>query len=241
MADLTPAEQRDADAKRLEAEIAKLPYDDDIRIIDGELETPEARTARQKAEARDTADQQKLIKQLERDPESTQGTVSYSEGNSPEELAELEARAALTDIERLELDQGFRFGDPDGEAAGTPKATRALICRNPDCSMQGEHIAVHHDTLQPIRCGGLITDPSTGDTRPCGAVLLCDHDTGTSTTTEGTIAAPVKITITKCTKCGTVTDKTEETQPPVNIGDLPYGLIEALGGTPVADADRSTS
>lgn len=143
----------------------------------------------------------------------------------PDDLAELDA------IAQLELDNGFQFGNPDGTTS--PRPTRSLICRNPECSMSGAHVAVHADTAQPIRCGGLITDTSTGDTRPCSAVLLCDHTPVTTTTTEGTLAAPTEITRDICTKCQTTTAQTTTALPPINLGTLPAGILNTpIGGGP---------
>lgn len=131
-------------------------------------------------------------------------------------------------LDEIEAEHGFRFGVPDDEPK-PPAATRSLICRDPKCSNSGAHVAVHTDTAQPVICGGAIIEADS--IRPCGAILLCDHVTDTTERTAGTLGAPVKITTTACTKCGTVTARTEEPQPPVDLASLPVSILDVLADT----------
>lgn len=191
-------------------------------VADAESDDPKIRAAHEK-----------LVKELVADADSTQGTLSYSPGNHPDEITERDAEqlrlTELTDLERIELDHGFIFStSPDPDEA-PPSAS--LICRNPECDRNGQHVAVNYDTAQPITCGGLITDQD-GNTRPCGTVLLCDHTTYDTATMTGTLAAPIKITTTTCTKCGTTTATNREEQPPVNLANLPIGILDTIGTTP---------
>ncbi len=209
----------------------KYADDDPDRIaVNGIAEPASIRADRKKQEAADAAEQQKLIAKLEADPNSTQGTVSFAHGFTPEELAD--PAATPTEIETLENELGFKFGDPDGDASNIPAPTMSLICRNPECSMSGQHVAVHTDTIQPIHCGGLITNLADNTTRPCGNVLLCDHVTVTSKNTTGTLANPVEIETTRCTKCGTITAETKTPLPPIQLGDLPIAILDTIGTTP---------
>lgn len=220
-------------------EIAYPKYadkDPDRVTINGEPESAEARAERKRTEAEEAAAQERLSKKLVADPNSTEGTESFAPGFSPEELAD--PVGAVSEIARIEDELGLRFGDPDGEAANTPKPTLSLICRNPECSMSGEHVAVHHDTIEPIRCGGLVTT-AEGTTRPCSAVLKCTHTTETTEQTTGTLGEPTRVITDRCTKCGSITAQTTEALPPIDLATLPVEVVDALKAHPPADADAS--
>lgn len=187
------------------------PLDAETQIVnDADPDDPKIRAAHER-----------LVAKLTADPDSTEGVTSYADGQSPDELAAAAPdtlATPTTDIQRIEQELGFTFSAPGDTVS--PPPNRTVICRDPECPNRGEQIAVHTDTPQPIHCGG------------CGIVLLCDHTTETTEQMTGTLAAPVKITTERCTRCGTITHQNKEPQPPVNLADLPIGILEAIGQTP---------
>ncbi|MGE0402971.1 MAG: hypothetical protein AB7T06_40065 [Kofleriaceae bacterium] len=192
--------------------------DDDRIVIGGVPEPAAARAERKAAEKLAAAEQQKLAAKLELDPDSSQGTISYSEGNSPEELAFAAQQAALTPLERIEREHDFVFGTPDEHDNAGARTTATVRCVNPDCS-NNDHVQLNADTPTPVYCG------------TCGTLLLCDHEPVETSITTGTIGAPIKRTTQSCVKCSTVISTNDEPLPPVDLNTLPAEIIDTpLGG-----------
>lgn len=199
-------------------------------------ETIEDRAARKKQEAADAIAREKLSAQLVNDPTSTEGTTSYSEGNHPDEIAAREASLAgelkltpLTDLEQIELDNGFTFGTPTNHDNAKAAPSAALVCTNPICSNLNQHIQVNTDTILPVRCGGLVTETDS-TTHPCGTVLRCDHQFEPHQQNTGTLSAPFTDTWEECPLCHTRRNEQRTPLPPMNLADLPVQMVAALTG-----------
>lgn len=116
-------------------------------------------------------------------------------------------------LEEIEAEYGFVFGGT-GESAGA-NGVAAVVCGTPNCPNLNQMVQVFEDTPLPVHCGG------------CGSVLLCSHDYTETSTIEGTLANPVKVTSRVCAVCGDVTDKTRTELPAVDLASLPASAFAA--------------
>ncbi len=91
-----------------------------------------------------------------------------------------------------------------------------VSCTNPACGHRGQW---HHvpDTIDgPLHCGG------------CFTVLHCEHlATVTTTRYTGTLAAPLLVSATSCTRCHHVIAKT---QTPTTLDQIPLEVIHTAVG-----------
>lgn len=99
-------------------------------------------------------------------------------------------------------------------ASANAPATHVLVCTRPTCPQRKQQVQVHADTVLPVHCGG------------CAGVLHCDHTLETSTVRVGTLGAPEEHTVTACTVCKTETQRDVKTLPPVNLLELPVGVLD---------------
>lgn len=125
-------------------------------------------------------------------------------------LAELAAKPAP--VLAAEARHGFTFGGPT--PAGPGRATAAVVCVAAGCTHSGRHVQVHDDTVAPVHCGG------------CGGVLHCDHAPEITRHREGTLGAPVEVTLTRCTRCRLELGKVARPLPPINLAELPASILE---------------
>ncbi len=118
-----------------------------------------------------------------------------------------------SELLEVEAQHNFVFGGT-GESDGAP-AIAAVVCGTPNCPNMGHHVQIHADSPQPIHCGG------------CGGVLLCQHDYSETSTIEGTLSNPVKVTSQLCAVCGDVKDATRTELPAVDLASLPASAFAA--------------
>jgi hypothetical protein len=146
--------------------------------------------------------------------------VAVDPAPRPEDAGRLELDAALAELDRqpanvleVEAAHGFVFGNPDGER-GPGRHVAAVACSTPTCERQGRLHQVHDDTVLPVHCGA------------CGAVMHCDHVLEVVRQREGTIGAPVEVTLTVCTVCGSELGRVDRQLPPIDLASLPAAILE---------------
>jgi hypothetical protein len=68
----------------------------------------------------------------------------------------------MTDISDVEAAHGFTFGDDGSAPSAQAPAVATLVCVNPRCDAQGDHVEIHADTPLPVHCGSCFVELLAG-------------------------------------------------------------------------------
>jgi hypothetical protein len=127
----------------------------------------------------------------------------------------------LTDIQKVEQQHGFTFGNDGANETAKAEPLITVVCNNPVCDHLNQHVQMFADVEQPVHCGG------------CFSVLFCDHVAGDPIVRiGGTFGAPVQTTQTSCVKCGLIMSDVKVDLPPIKLKDMPVTGLSSLPTAP---------